>query len=119
MGKYFHVEVREDLDEEEMARRIQGTGTGTNEVREMTAVQDGVSVTQNLAERIWNMETGSDDCSSRCRKHRKYQDLYEGQKDSFIENLVEFMNSARAEQYSPASLRDEDGFEYVALERHG
>ena len=121
----MHLHLEDPETNQDVLDALRAGDIAVKELREVTEIQDGYSLTESLMRGIWEHETGQAECSDRnpdkCPHnppHRGWEELEGAQRSTFLNNYVRFMENSRADCLLPILLLgDEEQFEGTALER--
>lgn len=118
--KHFHLTLEDPTESEEsLQERISEAGIKVTKVRAVSAIHDGISITQILAQGEWDQTTGAATCNGNCAseeaKHVAYENLTDEQRHDFHSDLANTMDHHRANAYMPCDGDLEENFERVAL----
>ena len=120
-ARWSHIELEENCNEDALEARMKDAGIPVRAVRAVTQLEEGIPVTQLLAQGEWNHVTGAEHCNGNCsrqpEKHVAYRDLKEKQTVRFHRDLASALDHYRAEQYMPCRDGLAEEFQNVAFQR--
>lgn len=119
----FHVKLNSPATEDGLKEAMEAAGMNPHTVRAISPIHDGYALTELIAQGIWEHETGHAYCRERCKgkcpgdpKHLAWNELSEGQQETFIKRYVRFLENCREEELLTDVLMTEaEEFDDVAL----
>ena len=121
-GDRFYIELTNQADAAQVNQALQAAGLSPELCRSTTNNQEGIIITQSLAQGVWNNDTGYNDCKGACtdqaQAHLSYNQLTPEQRAAFVKDLASFLHYQRINNYMPTQgqMDDDETMGQVALE---
>ena len=118
---HFHVDLAATGEtEESLTEKLKAAGLDVTNVRAVSALNNGISVTQLLAQGEWDHATGVDSCNEGCReeplRHIAYADLTESQAAEIQRDMTKGMEYYRSNMYEVRDGVFSESFDSIAIE---